>query len=269
MKKIIFSAALLFASVAMVNAQMTWGVKAGYNNSNYNIGAQDASFDASLGSKHGFYAGALGNYQFAEQFSLQFELLYSLDGTKLSMKDKVMEQAWGAMVDAGYIPADMKALDKFSAAANFHNINVPVLIKFQPVGGLSVLAGPTFSYTVANGVKLNKDAEDLAKLALTQSAPEGPAYDDYMDYAGKVVGENIAKFKLNLTLGVEYACCDNMFIEARYNYSLLNSFKDEFIAPAESKLGIEESKITVKDNLNDIQPKAKYHSFQVGLGYKF
>lgn len=274
MKKIVLSAALLLASAAMVSAQVTWGVKAGYSNSNYNIGVKGLTIDASLGAKSGFYVGGLGNLAFSDNFGLQFELLYSMDGTRIGLTEDFLKDRQEA--NAAYA--------KNSAAAlTFHHINLPIMAKFQPVGGLSVMFGPYFSYSVANSVRLNSNLKDFAKPALESNQSLPLKYDDVIDYAKDLVKDNTQQFNVGLAFGVEYQFCDNMFIDFRYNLGLLNMIKEDYQINRPAFIdGLDDTtwdgllqglaSIKAKGNWKDVtgyEPKAKYHSFQIGLGYRF
>lgn len=274
MKKIVLSAALLLASAAMVSAQVTWGVKAGYSNSNYNIGVKGLTADVSLGAKSGFYVGGLGNLAFSDNFGLQFELLYSMDGTRLGLTEDFLKDQQD--------PANIVYAKNSAAALTFHHINLPIMAKFQPVGGLSVMFGPYFSYSVANSVRLNSNLKDFVKPVL-ENDPDMPLkYDDLIDYAKDMVKDNTQQFNVGLAFGVEYQFCDNMFIDFRYNLGLLNMIKKDyqinrpaFIEGLDDATwnGVLESQgIKAKGNWKDemgMEPKAKYHSFQIGLGYRF
>ena len=120
-----------------VSAQLQFGVKGGYNNTNFNYTGPDGN---TLASRSDFNAGIFAFIPLYNQFYLQPELQYSGQGCGYS----------------GTIPE-----------TNYHNyLNVPVLLKYQHNSGLFAETGPqigfllsaksettTGSYNIKNGIE--------------------------------------------------------------------------------------------------------------------
>lgn len=116
MKKIILSAFAVCA-FALSNAQdskLSFGIKAGVNLSSISGMKGDDGSDAK--GRTGFYVGGLANYSISDKFSIQPEVLYSMEG------------------------ADKRALDY---------IRIPVMAKYEVVENFSILAGPSFAFRMA------------------------------------------------------------------------------------------------------------------------
>ena len=76
MKKILLTAAAVFA-LSYANAQdVKFGAKAGLNLSNFTGDVENTS------TKVGFQVGGFAEIKISEKFAVQPELLYSLQGTK-------------------------------------------------------------------------------------------------------------------------------------------------------------------------------------------
>lgn len=120
MKKIILTLAAVCV-VSFANAQdkkeksgsdITFGVKAGYANTNF---GGDADTDAASN----FYFGGLVDFTISEKFHVQPELLYSMEGA-----------------------------DNDESGLNF--VRIPVMAKYYVMDGLNLQAGPQFGF-VAGG----------------------------------------------------------------------------------------------------------------------
>ena len=262
MKRILLVVAAM-AATATINAQTTWGVKAGVDVSTYNISVEDLSASVNPGYKTGFYVGAVNNIWFGDSaFGLQTELLYNYHGTRLGVgKDLVGLIANGMGADPSdpdYIPGQ-----KISASINMHTLRLPIMFKFQPTEGLSIMAGPYVSLRVGTGVRLNDNLDNMV------DAMQAPF--DIKDLAKDVVKDNIKKFDVGAALGVEYEFDCGAFIDFRYNISFLNSLKKKIdISSVDKAMGGEGNvdKIDVKA-MTGIQPTVRYSAIQVGLGYRF
>lgn len=281
MKKLFIIAGLFIASVAAVNAQWTWGVKAGYNSSDYTAGVKNISLGIDLGCHQGMYGGFVGDWQFANKWALQGEFLYSYDGSRLGISKSFLKD-----LDA---PKDFQK--NFSLSLNSHNLRLPIMVKFQAGGGLSFLAGGYISWRFAHDVRFNKNAGELAQQALNQAYsqfvpnPADPSADPVnvgqfnaewiKDFVGDFVYDQFRRFDAGLTFGGEYAFCNGLFIDARYSFSLMNHMRPEMnfanLPISEEYLNyvVENTVGSTKWEDIGIVPKVKYSAWQIGLGYRF
>ncbi|MGH2665844.1 porin family protein [Flavobacterium sp.] len=117
MKKVVLTAAALFA-FGFANAQeVKFGVKAGLNLANLSGDLENTSMKAS------FHVGGFAEIKLSDKFGIQPEVLYSVQG---------------ADVDGG--------------TYEFSYVNVPVMAKFYPIPQLSLEAGPQIGFlTSAKG----------------------------------------------------------------------------------------------------------------------
>ncbi len=132
MKKIILTTAAMFA-LCFANAQEAkFGVKAGLNLSN-------VTGDVSGNSvKAGFQAGGFVEFKVSEKFSVQPEVLYSLQGAKYDEE--------GTNVDF-----------------NLSYFNIPVMAKYYVADGFSLEAGPQLGFLLsakAKGGGVTVDVKD-------------------------------------------------------------------------------------------------------------
>jgi hypothetical protein len=107
--------AILFitATTLTVNAQdLQFGVKAGFNLSNLSGDIEDTE------SLPGFHAGIVADFKIGEKFSIQPELLYSLEGAKFSS----------------------------GAEWRLYYLNLPVMAKYHISETFSLEAGPQIGY---------------------------------------------------------------------------------------------------------------------------
>ena len=285
MKKLFLSLAVIISCVTMVNAQSSFGIRAGFNYSTFNVSVENVSVNANPGYKPGFYLGYVGEIGLGGNFGLQYELNYVNGGTKVWAKEEFLK--------------DVAEVDDWSGIAagkyTTHNINVPFMLKYSS-DKLGFMVGPYVSYNVGGKVALNKNTDSYAKKMIEQDvreeytdqhseeANESVAealgyYDSIIKYASKVVNSNILKLDVGLACGVEYKFANNMFIEARYNLGLMNFLKDEISLPypdderlngseTQSEWEADNSPIVLKDEIG-VNPTLKNQFVQVGIGFRF
>lgn len=243
MKKIILvGAALLLVTGAFAQNKFQWGVKAGFNYSTYKISIENASPSVNLGWKPGFYAGVVNNFNFNKEWSLQTELMYSLDGTRLALGKDLLNTISGGGLNKN-----------LAASVCMHNLRLPIMVKFQPKGRLSIMAGPYVSYLVSTKLNFNNNLENLLKESEISTS-------DIKKTGKKLIEDNVNRFDLGATVGMEYRLCNGIFFDFRYNISLLNSLND--------KVKIDGETSTWEEAIG-VQPKLKYSALQIGVGYRF
>ena len=143
MKKIIFVAVLLL-SVSFVNAQLNFGIKAGYNSS---LGMNNLSSvktgDYNLNSvnselANGFHAGVFGRV-FFDKIYLQPELLYAMGKKNYTLK----------INDANNNP-----LGTFDKMVSVSTVDVPLLLGYKvldlKIVNLRVFAGPKLRFNAGS-----------------------------------------------------------------------------------------------------------------------
>jgi len=181
MKKLIVGAIFLFGSICMINAQVTYGLKAGANMAKF-TGNDDFDY------KFGIHFGGMASLEVANNFSIQFELLYSGQGYKQDFN--------GQRVKA--------KIDYF---------NIPILGSYQILDGLEFQFGPQVGINIRNDLEV--EGQEQASLFVNDldiSGIVGIQYfiDDYvfMQFRGAFglteVLTNIDQknFVLSLSLGV-------------------------------------------------------------------
>jgi hypothetical protein len=132
MRKFILLAFMSVVSITVVRSQennitggidrLQIGIKAGTNYSNvYDVNGNQFAAD----SKFGFVAGAFLSIPIVKYLGLQPEVLFSQKGFK----------ATGSILGSNY---------EFTRTTNY--IDIPLLIALKPIGWMTILAGPQYSY---------------------------------------------------------------------------------------------------------------------------
>ncbi|PUB27460.1 putative outer membrane protein [Elizabethkingia sp. YR214] len=180
MKKLLLGLGIVIGTMtfAQSSAGPRFGIKAGGNLSS--ITANDSK------SKFGFYAGAFMNAPISAEFSIQPEIVYSLQGAKAN----------GTYEIEGYRITNMKQ--------NLGYINVPVMIQYNATPELYLEAGPEFGFLV--------DAK--AKGDVNGRSFDGNNKDSFNT------------FNFGLGLGLGYKFTSNLGINARYVAGLTNIAKN-------------------------------------------
>ncbi len=142
MKALKWIAPALLLATAGLSAQtvdntardISFGVKGGVNFASLTGG----DFFDDVNSRTSFHVGALAEFPIADIFSLQVEALYSGQGFE----------------------ADFRGPEGDKAEYQLDYINIPVLAKFYIAKGLSIEAGPQFSFLVNEEFDFNPNNDD-------------------------------------------------------------------------------------------------------------
>ncbi len=190
MKKLFFTA--FFSAILLVNAQDTqnsqnssvkFGVKVGMNFSSLYGDMSSASI------RPGMYAGVYARIPVAEKFSIQPEVLYSMQGA-----DSDNYYYWG-----GYWYYDSGSDQKYE----LDYINVPIMVQYEIIKGLRAELGPQFSFAVYKKHKYR--------------------YVDYnSNYNYQSSDKDLNSFDVGLNMGVNYELPNGINFAARYSLGFIN-----------------------------------------------
>jgi len=125
MKKIIFSLSIIVLAAVSANAQVKFGLKAGINLASY-TGKDVSLLGTGKEGKLDFNGGGLVNIGLCKSFSLQPEIFFSGQGTRLGIGNP----GGGAEFDVDYV-------------------NVPLLLKYNVTKGFAVEAGPQVGFLIS------------------------------------------------------------------------------------------------------------------------
>ncbi len=197
MNKYLLLTGLLFFFSQALSAQWSFGLKAGLNRTNVEEiwSASDLPFEVEAytnDTKIGFHVGLLAAYAFSDKVALRGELLYSTKGFQSA--------------------ADSSTTDGFKLNMNY--LSLPILIDYQPLPKLHLVAGPSFSYRV-----------------LLDSDPN----TDNPFFSLEDIWNN--SFDFSLATGLEYGIGEHLRLGVRYLYALTAAGKvslvDENATPIE------------------------------------
>lgn len=195
----------MLGAVTFTNAQdnasnmnsmaVSFGVKGGVNFAT--ITGDD--FD-SPDSRTSFHVGALAEFPVAEIFSVQVEALYS-------------GQGFESDIDGDLFGGDGKI------EYQLDYINVPVLAKFYLIEGLSIEAGPQFSFKVNEEIDINPNGDD------------GDFPLDDTDYEAK-------DFEFGIAAGLTFQTDMGLFATGRYNLGVTDIIEDSDARNSVFQIGI-------------------------------
>ena len=183
MRKLMIAAIAVvgISATGLAQQQVKFGPKAGVNLANLS-GMDDTDM------KIGFHVGAVAEIKFNDKFSLQPELLYSAQGTKIDMS------------------MDIPMIGKleFESKTNLDYINIPIMAKYYFVEGFSVEVGPQVSFLIKAEEKAKSDGES-----------------ETLD-----IKDGLNSIDFGLGFGLAYDLPQGLFINARYNLGLTDIVKD-------------------------------------------
>ena len=181
MKNLILAAVAVFTFGAATAQDMKFGVKAGLNLANTT--ADGASM------KVGGNFGVFGDFKVSDKFSVQPEILYSMQGAKAS-----------TTASAG----SFTITDERTQSLGY--INIPVMGKFSVTNDLSLQVGPQIGFLMT--VK-----EEVVQTSNNQSIFANQTFS-----STDKTGYNSVDFGLNF--GVGYNITEKFMVDLRYNLGL-------------------------------------------------
>jgi hypothetical protein len=198
--KFLTAGAFMLGAVAVTSAQEdasnsssmspSFGVKGGVNFAT--ISGDD--FDPE--SRTSFHAGVFGEFPVAEIFSIQVEALYS-------------GQGFESDIDGEFFGGEGKV------EYQLDYINVPVLAKFYILEGLSLEAGPQFSFKVNEEIDANANND-----------------------GGDLNLEEAKDFEFGVSGGLTFQTPMGLFATARYNQGITSIFEDGDATNSVFQLGV-------------------------------
>lgn len=198
MKKILLASAI--ALFMGLNAQTTFGVKAGYALSKLNPNENDIEFggvEGSFKSKSGFYVGALVEHKFNNKFAIQGEVEYANLGGKAEIS----------------LPG-ITVTEKL----NLNRIVIPISARYYVTPELGVYAGPYVSFKTNNKVKF--EMSGMNGMVDPNAVREGEKLvERYLD-------NSLKSTDFGLFLGADYNVYKGLFVDARYSFGLTNMIKN-------------------------------------------
>ena len=174
MKKLILGIAL-FGGLSAANAQIDLGVKGGLNFPTLSGDSRQLMGDQTK-FRTDFYVGGYANYKVTDQISFQPELLYSKQG------------------------AGIKTTDNSNTKIVTHNINIPLMGRYEIMEGLNLEFGPQLGFLVSAKAKSEEGKTDT-KVKIT---------------------DNFKTFDFGLNFGAGYKVTDELEINARFTKGLSN-----------------------------------------------
>ncbi|GIZ15865.1 porin family protein [Capnocytophaga catalasegens] len=238
MKKILFL--MVATCFGVANAQVKYGIKAGYNASNIVVTTPLTSAKIVLGTKSGFHAGGFVEYNVANNLFLQGEVLYNSLGTRIKYDiNEIPKNFNGEPIFE--LDSNASALTKGKVTLNIHNITIPISLKYT-FDRFSIFGG--FGVNFVAGVKLKGEG--------TLGGKEIDLVDEFKKNTDMIEIDLDSEIKKQLTtnfsahLGAEYMFTDNIFMDVRYNFGISS----------------------INKNYTDFA-RVRQRYFQVGVGYRF
>lgn len=279
MKRIIFALAAAIMVSATAQAQLQFGVRAGYGLNNASWHVKGASAKLNLGINHGFYVGPEARMNLGDMFGvsagLQFEQMgttFKSDATKGSenVSNIILNELSGLKQDLGpenytyfkdSLVNPLKAQyqgTSTEATLVLYNISVPLSIRAN-FGKLGVLGGIDLRYTVSNNLSCTikqQGQPDVTETAFETAIAQADYYikggqkpaDDATMKVNDFYNEHLKQsFTVGAHIGADYELYEGVALQVVYNFGLTSFIRK----PWNNALG------------------AKANSLQVGLSYMF
>lgn len=193
------------------NTDITFGIKAGANYSSYTprllvSGIEDVRYEGKIG----FYLGGFVNFEISNNFRIQPELIFALQGSKfLNENIEVFDPN-------GFI----STLVDFESNINESTIIIPIIAQYFINENFYLEGGPQLGYIINREEKIIKDP--IKEFTGIDTEPMDFDYD---------------KFDFGLTFGIGYKFSEKIRVNTRYFFGLLE--RNNNIKSSVFNLGIE------------------------------
>ncbi len=190
MKKTLIAIFFTFLYTGLVKAQdIYYGPKVGANITHILYSGDDviSNNNQMILSSH---LGVFAEFIFTDFFSVQPELLYSVKGARFS---------------------DSNDID-FKSAYIYKYLSLPIVVKYYVTEEISVEVGPQIAYLLS---AKNVETSEFLASSLGQEA------------ASVDIKEDMQVYDFGATAGVGYLTKNGIYVSARYNMGLLNTFKTD------------------------------------------
>ena len=185
MKKLVL---VVFLLVGYANAQtVKFGAKAGVNFAS--IGGDETD---GIDGKTGFHLGLVAEIPLSGGFAFQPEVLYSAQGAKYEESETLMGVTYS-----------------YKEELKLDYINVPLLVKYSIIPGLSVHAGPQVGFSI--------NSEYVSEYNM-----DGDTGSETIDLKDETNAVDLA-----IAAGLGYKLPMGVFFNARYNAGLSDIFDNE------------------------------------------
>lgn len=161
-----------------------FGIKGGVNFANF---TGDDAEEADFNIRTGFHIGVMAEIMLAERLALQPEILFSSQGGKSTVQD--FDEFLGEEMDVQF---------------KLDYISIPVLLKYFVIPGLSVEAGPQFSFMADSEAEASFEGEEVS-----------------VD-----ITDETEKFDLGLAVGLGYGLPQGFQMQARYVRGFSDIYSD-------------------------------------------
>ncbi|NVK51507.1 MAG: PorT family protein [Flavobacteriaceae bacterium] len=212
-KKTLLFGFLTFLITVNINGQNSteFGIKAGANYAQYTpdfkVGGNDF---VDYKRKLGFYVGGFVNIEIADKIKVQPELLFAIQGTSVLIEDVQVTDSDGFFT----------TVSDYESNINESTISIPVVVQYLFNDKFYMEGGPQFGYIIDRKEKIKKDPfEEFGGI-------DDPNSD--FDYD---------KFDLGLSFGFGYRLTENLGINTRYFFGLIE--RNNTIKSSVLNLGIE------------------------------
>ena len=185
MKKVFFALAAVLMLSLTSQAQVKFGAKAGMN-----LSRVTENFET---MKPGFHAGIYAQVKLHPMFSIQPEVLYSMQGGMEKDVNEILNQTISS-----------------KTTLTSHNVIVPIMLQFSPIKMITIEAGPQFGFNL--GMSSHS-------VLTTQGLVDSETESDYT-----FESDDYNMFDFGLAAGLKLNVASNVNIYARYNFGLTNVF---------------------------------------------
>lgn len=195
-----------------------YGVKAGLNVAGFiaddDLQIYEDNGAARLGVNGGFYA----IFPISENFSIQPEILYSLQGVSIVDPEIYVDYTYVENIfGPDYVEPDVDVYGDVVARENLHYLNVPILANIGIAEGISFQIGPQLGFLMNATARF--DTEGDADNIIDDTFPDFQESEEITDARNP--------FSVAAAAGFQAELPSNLTLGLRYNFGLTDVVDDD------------------------------------------
>lgn len=215
MKKLLTVFALmLFSTGLYAQEAFEFGIKGGLNLSGYLANDDLALYQNNTAVRAGWNAGVYGRINVSEKFSIQPEILYSLQGVNFVDSEIYVDYIYVENFFApDYVAPVSGTYGEIVAKENLHYLNVPILANIYLTDNFSFQIGPQFGFLMNATARFNTEDDEVNDIFND--------FEESNDITGSYNG-----FSMAAAAGFQLELPSNVDLGLRYNFGLNDIVED-------------------------------------------
>lgn len=205
---------MLFTSGLYAQDMFEFGIKGGLNLSGYLADDDLDLYQDNTAVRAGWNAGFFGIIRVSDNFAIQPEVLYSLQGVNFVDTEVYVDYLYvDNFFTPDYVAPTVGSYGEIVAKENLHYLNVPILANFYLAPGLSLQIGPQFGFLMNATSRFDTEDDEVNNV-----------FNDFEE--SNEITSSYNGFSMAAVAGLQLELPSDVAIGLRYNFGLNDILED-------------------------------------------